>query len=40
MFDIYLVYSVSFLWFHQAPQAEKECGTEGKEDIGNSQEEF
>ena len=40
MFVIFLVYSGSFLFFHQAPQVEKESGAEGEEDIGDSQEQF
>ena len=30
--------SGSLLFFHQAPQVEKESGAEGEEDIGDSQE--
>ena len=32
------MYSGSLLFFHQAPQVEKESGAEGEEDIGDSQE--
>ena len=31
-----LVYSGSLLFFHQAPQVEKESGAEGEEDNGGS----
>ena len=40
MFVIFLVYSGSFQFFHQALQVEKERGAEGEEDIGDSQEPF
>ena len=32
------MYSGSLLFFHQAPQVEKESGAEGEEEIGDSQE--
>ena len=33
MFLIFVVYSGSFLSFHQAPQVEKESEVEGEEDM-------
>ena len=36
-YDFWCV-SGSLLYFHQAPQVEKECGAEGEEDIRDSQE--
>ena len=37
-FVIILVYIGSLLFFHQAPQVEKESGVEGEEEIGYPQE--
>ena len=37
MFVIFLVYSDSFLFFHQAPQVEKESGAEGEEHRAKTQ---
>ena len=34
----FLLYSGSFVFFHQAPQVEKESGPEEEEEIGDSQE--
>ena len=34
----FLLYSGSLLFFHQAPQVEKDSGAEGEEEIGDFQE--
>ena len=34
----FFLYSGSLLFFHQAPQVEKESGAEGEEEIGDSRE--
>ena len=36
MFVVFLVYSGSFLFFHQVPQVEKKSGSEGGEEDSNS----
>ena len=36
--SLFLLNSGGLLFFHQAPQVEKESGAEGEEEIGDSQE--